>query len=88
MLLFALNGSHGETARHMSAFAEGQLGGYRGWRVARHLARCEKCKALYRSFLATLASVRELGREDPSSDEDFVLRVTERLRKQTRGDSG
>lgn len=79
MLLFALNGSHGETARHLSAFAEGELGGYRGWRVSRHLARCAKCQALYRSFLATLASLRELGREDPRADEEFVLRVTARL---------
>jgi anti-sigma factor RsiW len=77
--LFALNGSHAETARHMSAFAEGELGGYRGWRVSRHLARCAKCQAVYRSFLATLASLRELGRHDPPADEDFVARVTERL---------
>jgi anti-sigma factor RsiW len=78
-LLFALNGSHAETARHMSAFAEGELRGYRGWRVARHLARCAKCQALYRSFLATLASLREIGRHDPPPDEEFVARVTERL---------
>lgn len=78
-LLFALNGSHAETARHMSAFAEGDLRGYRGWRVSRHLARCVKCQAIYRSFLATLAALRELGREDPRPDEEFVLRVTERL---------
>src|ERR671935_26102 len=31
------------------------------------------------SFLATLAALRELGREDPRPDEEFVLRVTERL---------
>jgi anti-sigma factor RsiW len=86
VLLFALNGSHRETARHMSAFADGQLGGYRGWRVARHLARCEKCQALYRSFLATLAAVRELGRADPRPDEEFVSRLTERLRKESLDD--
>jgi anti-sigma factor RsiW len=79
ILLFALNGSHAETARHMSAVAEGELRGYRGWRVSRHLARCAKCQALYRSFLATLASLRELGREDPPADQEFVARVTERL---------
>jgi anti-sigma factor RsiW len=77
--LFALNGSHGETARHMSAFADGELRGYRGWRVSRHLARCAKCQALYHSFLATLASLRELGREDPPPNEEFVARVTGRL---------
>lgn len=79
LLLFALNSSHGETARHMSAFAEGELRGYRGWRVARHLTRCAMCQAVYRSFLATLSSLRELGRHDPPPDEEFVARVTERL---------
>jgi hypothetical protein len=79
VLLFALNGSHAETARHMSAVAEGELGGYRGWRVHRHLARCAKCQALYRSFLSTLVALRELGRDDPPPDEDFVARVSERL---------
>ena len=80
-LLFALNGSHAETARHMSAFAEGALGGYLGWRISRHLARCAKCQALYRSFLATLGSLRELGRLDPPPDEEFVARVADRLTK-------
>jgi hypothetical protein len=37
------------------------------------------CQAVYRSFLATLASLRELGRHDPPPDEEFVARVTERL---------
>ena len=78
-LLFALNGSHAETARHMSAFAEGELRGYRGWRVSRHLARCAKCQAVYRSFLATLAALRELGRGEPPPDEDFVARVAKLL---------
>jgi anti-sigma factor RsiW len=78
-LLFPLNGSHEETARHMSAFAEGELAGYRGWRVSRHLARCAKCQAVYRSFLATLSALREVGREQPPPDEDFVARVAKRL---------
>jgi anti-sigma factor RsiW len=82
MLLSAFNGSHKETAQHMSAFAEGELRGYRRWRVARHLARCDMCRALYRTFLATLASVRELRHEDPPPDDDFVSRVTARLLEQ------
>jgi anti-sigma factor RsiW len=78
-LLFPLNGSHEETARSMSAFAEGELRGYRGWRVSRHLARCAKCQAVYRSFLATLSALREVGGEQPPADEDFVARVAKRL---------
>ena len=87
ILLFAINGSHGETARHMSAYAEGELSGYRRWRVSRHLARCEMCQALYRSLLTTLDSLRSLGREDPPADPDFPRRVTERLRE-GREDAG
>jgi anti-sigma factor RsiW len=88
ILLFAINGSHGETARHMSAYAEGELTGYRRWRVSRHLARCEMCQALYRSFLATLDSLRGLAREEPAADPDFPARVIERLRKDDRDDPG
>lgn len=88
MFLFALNGSHRETSRHMSAFAEGELRGYRRWRVTRHLERCAKCQALYRSFLATLQSLRELGHHEPAVDEEFVSRVTERLRYERGDDAG
>ena len=72
----------------MSAYAEGELTGYRRWRVARHLARCEKCQALYRSFLSTLESLRGLGREEPPPDPDFPARVLERLEDERRSDAG
>jgi anti-sigma factor RsiW len=88
ILLFALNGSHGETARSMSALAEGELSGYRRWRVARHLARCAKCAALYRSFLSTLESLRGLGREERAPDPDLPARVLERLQDEHRSDAG
>jgi hypothetical protein len=88
ILLFAINGSHGETARSISAYADGELTGYRGWRVARHLARCEKCQALYRSFLTTLESLRGLGREEPPPNPDVASRVLERLRDEDRDDAG
>jgi anti-sigma factor RsiW len=88
ILLFAINGSHRETARHMSAYAEGELSGYRRWRVSRHLARCEMCQALYRSLLTTLDSLRNLGREEPAADPAFPGRVIERLRDDDRHDAG
>jgi anti-sigma factor RsiW len=84
ILLFALNGSHGETARSLSSYAEGELAGYRRWRVSRHLARCEKCQALYRSFLSSLESIRVLGREEPPADPEFTAGVLERLRAEGR----
>ncbi|MGH3032505.1 MAG: anti-sigma factor family protein, partial [Gaiellaceae bacterium] len=88
ILLFAINGSHGETARSISEYAEGELTGYRRWRVARHLERCEKCQALYRSFLTTLESLRGLGREEPPPDPAFAAQVLERLRDEGRDDAG
>jgi len=88
ILLFAINGSHRESARHMSAYAEGELSGYRRWRVSRHLARCEMCQALYRSLLTTLDSLRNLGREEPAADPAFPGRVIERLRDDDRRDAG
>lgn len=72
----------------MSSYLEGELTGYRRWRVARHLARCEKCRALYRSFLATLDALRGLGREEPAADPDLPSRVVERLRDEDRDDEG
>jgi anti-sigma factor RsiW len=72
----------------MSAFAEEELTGYRRWRVARHLARCEKCAALYRAFLSTLESLRGLGREEPEPDHDLPGRILERLQSERRPDAG
>jgi anti-sigma factor RsiW len=88
ILLFAINGSHAETGRALSAFAEGELTGYRRWRVARHLARCEKCAALYRSFQATLESLRRLGGEEPAPDPDLPERVLERLQDEQKPNAG
>ena len=88
ILLFAINGSHDETAHYMSAYAEGELKGYRRWRVSRHLARCEMCRALYRSLLGTLDSLRGLGREQPPADAELPGRVIERLRDDEREGPG
>ncbi len=80
ILLFPLNGSHRETARSMSAYAEGELGGYRRWRVTRHLARCEACRALQRAFVSTLASLRGLAGEDPPARPGFAGEIVAHVR--------
>jgi hypothetical protein len=72
----------------MSAFAEGELTGYRRWRVARHLARCEMCAALYQSLLSTLESLRGLGRGEPEPDPNLPGRVIERLENERRPNAG
>lgn len=88
ILLFAINGSHGETARSLSDLADGDLKGYRRWRVGRHLSRCETCQALYKSFLATVDGLRSLGREEPQADPGFADRVLDRVRESDKEDGG
>ena len=78
---YLLHGSHDETQRLMSAYVEGELRGYRRWRVARHLAKCEICGALYRSFLAALANLRLLGRREPPAKPEIADSVVARLRE-------
>ncbi|MBA2536526.1 MAG: hypothetical protein H0V20_03720 [Actinobacteria bacterium] len=85
LLTHLLNGSHEETARSMSDYAEGDLRGYRRFRVARHLARCEMCQAAFRAFLATLSSLAALGRREPDPKPELVDAVVERIRAE--GDS-
>jgi len=80
-LMHALYGSHEETQELMSAYHEGELSGYRRWRVMRHLAKCEVCRELYDSVVAMLGGLRELGRREPPPDPTIADRVVERLRQ-------
>jgi predicted anti-sigma-YlaC factor YlaD len=77
---YLLHGSHEETQRLMSAHAEGELRGYTRWRVARHLVKCELCRALYRSFLEALRGLRALGREEPPPQPKIADSVVARIR--------
>lgn len=88
MLGYALNGSHEETGRLMSAYAEGDLRGPARWRVARHLARCEGCRAAFRALLATIESMRALGRNEPPAKPELADAVLERIRAQQGGAAG
>jgi predicted anti-sigma-YlaC factor YlaD len=77
---YLLHGSHEETQRLMSAHAEGELRGYTRWRVARHLVKCELCRALYRSFLDALRGLGALGREEPPPKQKIADSVVARIR--------
>lgn len=81
MIDYLLHGSHDETQRLMSAYAEGELRGYKGWRVSRHLAHCVMCRALYRSFLAALDDLRTLGRREPPARPEIADSVLRRIRE-------
>jgi predicted anti-sigma-YlaC factor YlaD len=82
---YLVHGSHEETQRLMSEHAEGELRGYTRWRVSRHLARCELCRALYRSFLDALTGLRALGRREPAAKPAIADAVVTRIRE---GDEG
>jgi predicted anti-sigma-YlaC factor YlaD len=82
-VLSFLSASHDEAMSLMSAYAEGELSGWRRWRVARHLAECDACRSLFRSVLAALDALRVLGRSEPLARPDIADAVVERIRRDT-----
>lgn len=78
---YLLHGSHEETQRLMSEHAEGELRGYTRWRVARHLMKCDMCRALYRSFLDALHGLRALGRQETPPKPEIADSVVARIRE-------
>jgi len=78
-----LQASCAETARHLSDYADGELRGIRRFRVARHLAACEHCQALFRALLATIESLRGLGRSEPPARPELADAVVERIRRES-----
>ena len=82
----AVVGSCEETQEQLSDRLEGDLRGLRRLRVAAHLARCDRCRAVMRSLSRTVEQVRLLGRGDfspppgPSVSDDVV----ERIRRERR----
>ncbi len=84
---YLLYGSHEETQRLMSEHAEGELRGFTRWRVSRHLAKCEMCRALYRSFLDALEGLRALRRREPPANPEIADSVIARIRE-SEGEPG
>jgi len=79
-------GSCEETSERLSDRLEGELSGFRRLRVAAHLSRCHRCRALLRSLTRTVDQVRELGRADfaPPPAESVTDDVVERIRHERR----
>ena len=82
IVMRVLIGSHQWVASQMSAHADGELRGWRRWRVARHLAACEGCRAAFVSLLATLETLRGLAGERPAARPEIALLVRERIRRE------
>jgi predicted anti-sigma-YlaC factor YlaD len=64
VLAGVLYGSCAETREYLSAHLEGELRGFRRFRVLGHLARCERCRAVLASLARTIDELRALGRDD------------------------
>lgn len=82
MISSILRGSCGETALHMSAYAEGELRGFRRLRVARHLAGCERCRAIFASLKRTIEALQALGQIEPPADPRLAEAVLARIRRE------
>lgn len=52
-----------ETRDQLSDYVDGELGGRRLQRVRRHLARCERCRAILDSLTRALEGLRAIGAE-------------------------
>jgi anti-sigma factor RsiW len=81
VLSSVLYGSCAETGARLSDYLEGELRGFRRFRVARHLARCERCRAVLASLTRTVEQLRELGRDQPQID-SVAETVVDRIRRE------
>ena len=61
-----LYGSCAETSELLSDYLEGELRGFRRFRVVRHLARCERCRSVLASLARTVEQLRALRNEEPA----------------------
>ncbi len=74
-----------ETGEAMSDLIDGELRGWRRWRVLRHLATCERCQAVYRSLLRTLGVLREVGAIELAPQPALADAVVDRIRRESSG---
>jgi predicted anti-sigma-YlaC factor YlaD len=70
-----------ETRTRLSEHLEGELSGWRRFRVLRHLARCEGCQAVLRSLATAVEHLQALGREPTPSFPSTADAVIGRIRR-------
>lgn len=75
-----------QTRERLSDLADGEGRGLRGWRARAHLARCERCQAVYDSLLRTVERLRALGEtEHVDSSGSVAGAVVDRVRHEPPG---
>jgi predicted anti-sigma-YlaC factor YlaD len=72
-----------ETRRLLSEHLEGELGGRSERRVLRHLARCERCRAVLHSLARAVGHLRSLGSIEPPPSPSVADAVLGRIRAET-----
>lgn len=85
-MMDAVVGSCEETQEQLSDRLEGDLRGLRRLRVAAHLSRCDRCRAVMRSLSRTVEQVRLLAQADffPPPGPSVTDDVVERIRRERR----
>ena len=74
-----------ETRDRLSDYIDGDLGARTRIRVMRHLARCERCRALLDSLTRALDQLRSLGAlEHASTAPAAVKAIVERIERDER----
>jgi predicted anti-sigma-YlaC factor YlaD len=77
--------SHRETRDRLSDFLEDELDARTRRRIVRHLARCERCRAMRESLSRTLEQLRSLGTvEQVATAPATVSSVLERVQREDR----
>jgi anti-sigma factor RsiW len=83
MLRNPFTASHEETGASLSDLVDGELQGWRRWRVLRHLGKCEHCQMVYRSLQRTLEALRDVGTVEPAPQPALADDVIERIRRES-----
>lgn len=68
-----------ETARRLSAHADGTLGGIHRRRVERHLAVCPGCRRMFERLMRGLAALRDLRGDPPPITPSIAEAVRQRI---------
>jgi anti-sigma factor RsiW len=71
-----------ETMTRMSDHLDGELRPRTERRVLRHLARCERCRAMFASLQRTVERLRDLGTADEPASASVVDDVVARIRRE------
>lgn len=79
-----IEGSCEETSECLSLHLEGELRGWRRLRVARHLARCERCQAVLESLGRAVRHLRSLARTELAASPSVADAVLVRIREDGR----